>query len=134
MKKFIAILGAVLMSFSVATLAHADDDKEFKRGNKVFKKCKACHAIGPDAKNKVGPKLTDIVGRKAAAIEDFSGYSDELKAKAAEGLVWDEENLSKFLQKPKEFLPGTKMLFSGLRKEKDIKAIMVYLKANGQKD
>lgn len=134
MKKITAILGAVLLSFSVAATAQADEDKVFKRGSKVFKKCKACHAIGPDAKNKVGPVLTDIVGRKAASVEDFGGYSDELKAKAGEGLVWTEENLRKFLDKPKDFVPGTAMLFSGLRKDKDFDGIIAYLKANGKKD
>ena len=132
MNKFIAILGAVLLSFSVAATAHADDDKVLKRGKKVFKKCMACHEIGEGAKNKFGPQLTDIVGRKAGAVADFAGYSDAMKAKAGEGLEWTEENLRKFLDKPSDFLPGTAMQFPGLKKDKDFDGIIAFLKANGK--
>jgi cytochrome c len=95
-------------------------------GAKVFKKCKACHYADKE-KNKVGPYLKGVVGRKAAAIEGFR-YSDALKAKAAEGLTWTEDNLSKWLAKPKVFVPGTKMSFGGLKKDKDIADIIAYLK------
>lgn len=132
MKKITAILGAVLISFSVAGAAQADDAKVFKKGAKVFKKCKACHEVGEGAKNKIGPQLTDIVGRKAASVADFTGYSDALKAKGTEGMEWTEENLRSFLEKPKDFIPETAMAFSGLRKDKDLDGIIAYLKANGK--
>lgn len=132
MKKITAILGAVLISFAVSGIAKAEEDEVFKKGAKVFKKCKACHEIGEGASNKVGPQLTDIVGRKAAAVGEFAGYSDAIKAKAAEGLEWTEENLRSFLTKPKDFLPETAMNFSGLKKEKDLDGIIAYLKANGK--
>ncbi len=127
MSKITAILGAAILAVSVAGTAHADD-KLIKKGAKVFKKCKACHAVGPDAKNKVGPQLNGLIGRKLGASDGFA-YSDALKAKAAEGLVWDEANLTAFLKKPRDFMPGTKMAFPGLRKEKDQKAILAYFKS-----
>lgn len=96
------------------------------KGEKVFKKCKACHAVGEDAKNKVGPVLNGIYGRAAGANEDFK-YSKAMIAKAEEGLVWDIDALSEFLTKPKKFIPKTKMSFAGLRKEKDVANVIAYL-------
>ena len=131
MSKFTAILGAAILAISVSgtisTTAHADEAKLIKKGSKVFKKCKACHVVD-EAKNKAGPHLLNIVGRKAGAAEGYS-YSKALEAKAAEGLVWDEANLAAFLEKPKKFLKGTKMAFGGLRKEKDRNAIIAYFKS-----
>jgi len=127
MNKFFAAACAALFVFATATSAHADE-KMLKKGAKVYKKCKACHAVGPDAKNKVGPVLNGIVGRKAASYEGFE-YSPAMKAKGDEGVEWTEENLDKFLKKPKDFVDGTKMAFSGLRKDKDRVAIIAYLKS-----
>ncbi len=97
-------------------------------GKKVFNKCKACHFADKE-KNKVGPYLKGVVGRKAAAVEGFK-YSEAMKAKAAEGLVWTEENLKAYLAAPKKFVPGNKMAFVGLKKEKDIADVIAYLKSN----
>ena len=97
-------------------------------GKKVFNKCKACHFVDKE-KNKVGPYLKGVVGRKAAAVEGFK-YSEAMKAKAAEGLVWTEENLKAYLAAPKKFVPGNKMAFAGLKKEKDIADVIAYLKSN----
>ncbi|RMD49688.1 MAG: MFS transporter [Alphaproteobacteria bacterium] len=106
------------------------DDALIKKGEKVFKKCKSCHAVGEGARNKTGPQLNGVIGRKAASVEGFK-YSAAMKAKAAEGLVWTEENLKAFLTKPKAFVPGTKMGFAGLRKESDIDALLAYLRQFG---
>ena len=70
-----------------------------EEGAEVFKKCRACHDVGPDAKNKVGPLLNGILGRKAGTIEGFS-YSDANKAAGAKGLVWTEEVMLKYLENP----------------------------------
>ena len=118
MSKRSIFLGAALILLSSVGLAQADDLA--KKGAKVFKKCKACHAVGPDAKNKVGPHLNGLMGRKIGGAEGYK-YSDALTAKGAEGAVWDEASLTAFLKKPKEFAPGTKMMFSGLKKEKQQK-------------
>ena len=102
-----------------------------KAGEKVFKKCKACHQVGEGAKNKVGPILNGIVGAPLGAVEGFK-YSKAIKAKAEEGAVWDDTNLSAFLEKPKKWLKGTKMSFGGLKKEKDRTAIVEFLKSHSQ--
>lgn len=130
MSKFTAILGAALIAMSFSGTAHADDDmdKMVKKGEKVFKKCKACHAVGEGAANKVGPQLNNLIGRKAGAAEGFE-YSDGFKAKAAAGLVWNEETLAAFLESPRDYVEGTKMAFAGLRKDKDRDAIVAYFKS-----
>jgi cytochrome c len=95
-------------------------------GEKVFNKCKACHMVGDDAKNRVGPVLNGIVGRAVAAIEDFK-YSDTLTEKGASGAVWTEEELAAFLTNPKDYAKGTKMAFPGLRKEEERANVIAYL-------
>lgn len=104
----------------------AVDPELIKAGEKVFKKCKACHQLGEGAKNRSGPILTGVVGNKAGAVDGFK-YSKALTAMAEAGLVWDEVNLHAFLTKPKAFMKGTKMSFAGLKKESDLEAITAYL-------
>ncbi len=99
-----------------------------KSGEKVFKKCKACHQVGEGAKNKTGPVLNGIMGRGFASVDGFK-YSKVFKAAGGEGRVWDEAAMSEFLTKPKAYLKGTKMSFNGLKKEKDVAAIIAYLKS-----
>lgn len=123
MKLKIALAAALIVL--VPSLATAGDAEH---GKKVFKKCKVCHYIDKE-KNKVGPYLKGIVGRKAASVEKFK-YSKAMKAKAEEGLVWTEENISKYLEKPKAFIPKNKMSFTGLKKEADRADVIEYLKAN----
>lgn len=97
-------------------------------GEKAFKKCKACHRVGEGAKNKIGPVLNGIVGAQAGATEGF-GYSKSMLAAGADGLVWNEADLAAFLKKPRKFMKGTKMSFSGFRKDGDIAAVIAYLKS-----
>ena len=92
-------------------------------GEKVFKRCKACHYADKE-KNKTGPHLVNVIDRKAGLIEGYK-YS---KAMAASGLVWDEATLTAYLKAPKKFLKGTKMAFAGLKKDADIKNLIAYLK------
>jgi cytochrome c len=98
-----------------------------EEGAEVFKKCRACHDIGPDAKNKVGPLLNGILGRKVGTIEGFA-YSDANKAAGAKGLVWTEEVMLKYLENPLAYMPGTKMAFAGLKDLQDRKDLIAYLK------
>ncbi len=100
-------------------------------GEKAFKKCKACHQVGEGAKNKSGPQLNNIVGRTLGAEDGFS-YSKNLAAMGEDGQVWDEAALAAFLAKPKEYIKGTKMSFSGFKKQKDIDATIEYLKSFSQ--
>ncbi len=100
-------------------------------GEKVFRKCKACHAVGQGAKNKSGPQLNNLLGRTMGSVDGFS-YSGGFKTAADEGRVWDEAALAAFLAKPKDFMKGTKMAFAGLRKDADIAAITAYLGTFGE--
>ena len=107
------------------------DPELVKKGKKVFKKCKACHKIGEGAKNGSGPGLNNIVGGAAGAAEGFK-YSKAMAEAGAGGLIWTEEELIAFLTKPKKYMKKTKMSFNGLKKEKDLQAIIEYLKSNGE--
>jgi len=97
---------------------HPDD------GQTVFKKCMACHQIGPTAKNSVGPVLNGVVGRKAGTYPGYA-YSD---ANKSSGVVWNEDALAPYLAAPKEFMPGTKMSFPGLMMPQDVADVIAYLK------
>jgi cytochrome c2 len=120
-KVLIGCLGAITL---LAAPAFAQDAAE---GEKVFKKCQACHAVGEGAANKVGPVLNGVFGRAAGVAPDFK-YSDAMIEAGAGGLVWDEANLDVYLTKPKDLVEGTKMAFPGLRKEEDRANIIAYLK------
>lgn len=109
----------------VTTLPAVSADAE--KGAKVFNRCKACH-VADAATNKVGPNLFGIIGRKAAAVEDFD-YSDAMTAKGAEGLVWDAASIKEYMLKPKEFIPGNKMAFGGLKKESDIDDMIAWFES-----
>lgn len=105
-------------------IANAQDPEA---GEKVFAKCRVCHQIGEGAKNSVGPELNGVVGRKAGTVEGYS-YS---AANKNSGLTWDEATLKEYLKNPRAKVPGTKMLFAGLDKEKDIDNAIAYMKQFG---
>jgi cytochrome c len=117
----VAAAAAIACGPAVAQEGNAEE------GAEVFKKCRACHDVGPDAKNKVGPLLNDIIGRKAGTIEGFA-YSDANKAAGAGGLAWTEEVLFKYLENPLVFMKGTKMAFAGLKDPQDRKDLIAYLR------
>jgi cytochrome c len=121
------LLALALLALLQAVPAAAQDGK-VEDGAEVFKKCRACHDVGPDAKNKVGPLLNDILGRHAGSIEGFN-YSDANKAAGTQGLVWTDEVLFKYLENPLSFMPGTKMAFAGLKDEQDRRDVIAYLKS-----
>lgn len=97
------------------------------RGEKVFAKCKACHAVGEGAKNKIGPHLNGVLGRRAGSVEGFR-YSKAMAARGEEGLAWTPETLDAFLAAPKKFIPGTRMSFAGLAEPGDRAALITYLR------
>jgi cytochrome c len=92
-------------------------------GEKIFKKCAACHSINKGGKNKIGPALYNVVGR---VVGDLDGYKYS-KTLASYGKEWTFEELNGFLKKPSSYLKGTKMSYAGLRKEKDRASIIKYL-------
>lgn len=95
------------------------------KGEKVFKKCKACHTVDNGGKNLVGPNLWNVVGRAKGSVESFA-YSGGMTAKGGD---WSYEDLDAFLKKPKDFIDGTKMSFAGLKKPADRAAIIAYLRS-----
>jgi cytochrome c len=95
-------------------------------GEKVFKKCAACHSIVKGGKNNIGPALYNVVGRDVGAVDDYK-YS---KALAAYEKAWTFEELNGYLIKPAKWIKGTKMAFAGLRKEKDRASVILYLNQN----
>ena len=95
-------------------------------GEKVFKKCAACHSIVKGGKNNIGPALYNVVGRKVGVVNDYK-YS---KALSSYGKEWTFEELNGYLIKPAKWIKGTKMAFAGLRKEKDRASVILYLNQN----
>ena len=95
-------------------------------GEKVFKKCAACHSIVKGGKNNIGPALYNVVGRKVGVVSDYK-YSKALSGYDKE---WSFEELNGYLIKPAKWIKGTKMAFAGLRKEKDRASVILYLNEN----
>ena len=99
---------------------------DLAHGEKVFKKCAACHSIVKGGKNNIGPALYNVVGRKIGVVDDYK-YS---KALSGYGKEWTFEELNGYLIKPAKWIKGTKMAFAGLRKEKDRASVILYLNQN----
>jgi cytochrome c len=111
----------VVVAAAASSSAHADGDP--KDGEAVFKKnCSVCHTTEA-GKNKIGPSLHGIVGRPSATIPNFQ-YSEAMK-KADK--TWDEQTLETYLANPRDFVPNTKMIFAGLKNEKDRQNLVAYL-------
>jgi len=113
----LAVLAALA---SLPAFASGDADE----GKKVFNQCKACHTVEKGGKNAVGPNLHGVFGRKAGAVSDFK-YSDQVKKS---GIVWSDETIGKYVADPKGYIPGNKMAYAGLKREKQIADLLAYLK------
>lgn len=118
----IGLAAAILFVGTFA--AHAQGDAE--AGEQVFRRCQSCHDVGEGAQSKVGPILNGVVGAEWAHRNDYT-YSDGMQEGAAGGKVWDEETLDAFLLNPREIVPGTKMVFPGLRNEEQRADVIAYL-------
>jgi cytochrome c len=128
--KLIHALSAAAVLALASSSAFAAGDPE--AGAKVFNKCKACHQIGPGAKNVVGPELNGLAGRKTGAVEGYN-YSD---ANKGSGLTWDEATFLEYITAPQKKIPGTKMTFAGIPDETDRANLWAFLsqfKADGSK-
>lgn len=131
MPKRIVAIGALVFGGLAASPLVAQEADLAAQGEKVFRRCAACHQVGDGAKNTVGPLLTGVVGRPAGSVEGYN-YSEAMQQAGADGLVWDEEQLSSFLENPRAKVEGTKMAFPGLRKEEERQAVIAYLKTFGE--
>jgi len=120
MKKLTLSLLVSLASIAAAQGARAQDAAA---GENSFKKCLACHSIGEGAKNKVGPVLNGLDGRKSGTVEGFS-YSD---ANKGSGITWNKDQFLDYIKDPKAKIPGTKMVFAGIKNEKEANDLWAYL-------
>ncbi len=121
-----------LAAVALAASAGAALAQDAAAGETSFKKCMPCHDVGDDAKNKVGPMLNGLAGRKSGTIEGFN-YSD---ANKNSGIVWSEETFKDYIKDPRAKVPGTKMIFPGIKNEKEAGDLWTYLKqfkADGSK-
>jgi cytochrome c len=98
--------------------------QDVANGEKSFRKCLPCHSIGPDAQNKVGPKQNGLDGRKAGTVDGYS-YTD---ANKNSGIVWNEQTFEEYIADPRAKIPGTKMIFPGIKNPQEAKDLWAYLK------
>jgi cytochrome c len=122
----------VLASLALATTTGMAKAQDLAAGEQSFRKCSPCHSVGEDARNKVGPELNGLDGRKSGSVADYS-YSDANKK--AE-ITWSTATFKDYIQNPMAKVPGTKMAFAGIKNEKEIGDLWAYLaqfKADGSK-
>lgn len=112
---------------AAAMMNGAAQAQDIAAGENVYKKCKTCHDIGENAKNKVGPPLNGLEGRKSGTYADYK-YSD---ANKNSGIVWTQAEFFDYIKNPKAKIPNTKMVFAGLPKESEAKDLWAYLKQFG---
>lgn len=122
MKKFSMSALIVVACSAVASAAFADD-VDLAAGKTSFNKCLACHAIGEGAKNKVGPVLNGLDGRKSGTAADYN-YTD---ANKNSGITWNEAQFKEYIKDPKAKIPGTKMAFAGIKSENEINNLWAYV-------
>ncbi len=123
MLKLAPAVAVAVMAFSAQAQDFTEGDPEAGEG--VFRRCGACHAVGEDAQNRVGPELNQLFGRVPGSLEGFS-YSPAMQ-EFGDTHVWDAEMLHGYLQAPREVVPGTKMAFAGLRSDEDLVDLLAYL-------
>ncbi len=121
------VLSAVLGISTGLVNAAAVRAQDAAAGEKVFTICRACHQIGENAKIAVGPVLNGIIGRKAGTYPGYS-YSD---ANKNSGLTWDEDTFASYIKDPRAKVPGTKMIFVGIKDDQKIKDLIAFLKQFG---
>ena len=117
------ILGALVVVTSLAAAATGALAQDAAAGKSSFNKCLACHAIGEGAKNKVGPVLNGLDGRHSGSVEGYS-YSD---ANKNSGITWSKDQFLDYIKDPKAKIPGTKMIFAGVKNEKEAGDLWAYV-------
>jgi cytochrome c len=117
----------VLAAAVLAASAGAAGAQDLTAGENSFKKCLPCHSVGEDAKNKVGPVLNGLEGRKSGTIEGYN-YTESNKNS---GITWSDETFKEYIKDPRAKIPGTKMVFAGIKNEKEVNDLWAYLKSFG---
>lgn len=117
----------VMAAIVFAASTGAASAQDAAAGEQSFKKCIACHSIGEGAKNKVGPELNGLDGRKSGTVEGFN-YSDANKGAA---ITWGEAVFKDYIKDPRGKIPGTKMVFAGIKNEQEVNDLWAYLKQFG---
>ena len=115
---------SVLVALASSAAASSALAQDAAAGKTSFNKCLPCHSIGEGAKNKVGPELNGLDGRKSGSAPDYN-YSD---ANKNSGITWNEATFKEYIQDPKAKIPGTKMAFAGIKKEQEINDLWTFLK------
>jgi len=118
MRTLIVAAAAIVVSAGAALA------QDVAKGEASFRKCLPCHSIGDDAQNKIGPELNGIDGRHSGSVPDFS-YSD---ANKNSGIVWSEATFKEYIKDPRAKVPGTKMVFAGIKNDQDVNDLWAYLK------
>ena len=118
------IIGAVTFTVALLAVGASARAQDAAAGERVFAQCRACHQVGDTAKNAVGPHLNGLFSRKAGTVEGYN-YTP---ANKNSGLTWDEATFRDYIKDPKAKIPGTKMIYAGLKDEKRIEDLIAYLK------
>ncbi len=118
------MLKVLIAALTLVAASHGAMAQDAAAGEKVFNRCRACHQVGENAKNLVGPVLNGLLGRKAGTVEGFN-YSD---ADKNSGLTFDEATFADYIKNPRAKVPGTKMVFAGLSNPKDVADLTAYLR------
>jgi cytochrome c len=118
MKVLLVASAAIVVSVGIASA------QDLAAGETSFKKCLPCHSVGEGAKNKVGPVLNGLEGRKSGTIEGYN-YTD---ANKNSGIIWNEETFREYIKDPRAKIPGTKMVFAGIKNDNEITNLWAYLK------
>jgi len=114
----------ILVAAALAASIAAAQAQDLAAGQQSFRKCGPCHAVGEDARNKVGPELNGLDGRKSGTVEDYSHSEANKKAE----ITWNEASFKEYIQAPMAKVPGTKMAFAGIKNETEIANLWAYLK------
>ncbi len=122
MTRMLVLITAVLAVSTGGALA-----QDLAAGENSFKKCLPCHAVGADAKNKIGPVLNGLEGRKSGTIEGYT-YTE---ANRNSGIIWDDATFRDYIRDPRAKIPGTKMVFAGIKNDKEVADLWAYLKQFG---
>lgn len=124
--KLTSLLGGAVLAGLTST-ASASEIGDAEKGAQVFKQCKSCHQIGPEAVNRIGPHLNEIFGRKAAVLDGFN-YSKSMVRAGSDGLIWDLRTLDAYLENPRALVSGTRMSFRGLKTPQDRADVLAYMR------